>query len=169
MVLIVYNRYGGGGNMHSGFVGAAWLLSQNGAEIMVEGHPIPQYQFEQIVELIVKHGSDSQSKLALEYQLNPSDELHDKLLAIYQDGWCKVRAWGTFYDEVTFRITSTSFNWYDVIVKFLLNHPMFKNSLITVESDKSSGVRKTFWHKISYFDAISDEYSSVLASVLCRR
>ena len=146
-------------------MGMAWLLSRDGEEITVYKHPTPKYQFDEIVEVVATYGSDYQKQAATQYMVEPTDELYDIILNAYYENWCKVRTWGTFNDEVTFRINSNDFDWYRVIVDFLLAHSMFKNAKITVESDKVSGVKRTYWDSISYEDAISDENASVLSSV----
>lgn len=154
--------------IYCGFMGMAWLLSKDGTAISVEKHPTPKYQFDEIVEVVSTYGSDREKAIALDYYVNPTDELAGAILNIYYNNWCKVRTWGNFNEEVTFRINPDGFDWYRVIVDFLIDHPMFKNSVVTVESDKPSGVRKTFWQDIPYADAISDENSEVLASaILC--
>ncbi len=140
--------------MNEIFTVTAWLLSINGEEIPVDRHPRSDFQFEQIVELIAKFGTESQKCLAITYQRSPTESIYDQLLSIYQNEWCKVRAWGVFCDEVTFRINADINRWKYSITNFLLKHPMFKSSLITVETDKSAYIRKPFLNKVSYTEAL---------------
>ena len=110
------------------------------------------------------YGSDEIKELVKEYRTNWQHK--EDILNFYCQNWCKVRTWGTFYDEVTFRITSHGTNWYNTILQFLLNHPMYNNSRITVESDKLDGQRKIYWNNISYQEAINPENEEILASKL---
>lgn len=147
-------------------MGRAWLLAKDGSTIEVEKHPTPKYQFDEIVDVVLSYGNDREQAIAQNY-LDTEDELPaEQVLGIYYNNWCKVRTWGNFNEEVTFRINSDSFDWYRVIVDFLINHPMFKNSVITVESDKASGISKTYWQDIPYAEAIDDSNAAVLASQL---
>lgn len=152
--------------IYCSYMGAAWLLSRTGKEISVLNHPSETFEFESVVDIINEYGSASEKKLASEYMKFPNDRLKSKLLSIYNSNWCKVRTWGTFQEEVTFRITSTNFNWYRIIVDFLLNHPNFRRSSITVESDKSSGVRKTYWSNVDYESAVDSANEAILSTQL---
>lgn len=109
-------------------MGRAWLLSKSGQEIPVLNHPSETFEFESVVEVVLDYGSVSEQKIASQYLESSTPELKSRLLSIYNNNWCKIRTWGTFQEEVTFRITSTGYNWYDTIVDFLLRHPEFKNS-----------------------------------------
>lgn len=152
--------------IYCNYMGRAWLLSRTGQEIRVLNHPSETFEFESIVDVISKYGSVSEQKAALQYLESPTSELKNNLLSIYNNNWCKIRTWGTFQEEVTFRITSIGYNWYDAIVDFLLRHTEFKNSEITVESDKSSGIRKTYWERVGYKSAVDSANESILASQL---
>ena len=165
---VVYNKHERSGYMkiYCGFMGRAWLLAKDGSTIEVDKHPTPKYQFDEIVDVVLLYGSEHEKAIAQEYLNTQSELLAEQVLAIYYENWCKVRTWGNFNEEVTFRINSESYDWYRVIVDFLIDHPMFKNSVITVESDKASGVRKTYWQDIPYADAIDDSNATVLASYL---
>lgn len=147
-------------------MGRAWLLAKDGSTIEVEKHPTPKYQFDEIVDVILSYGSASEQAIAQKYLDTEDETLAQQILSIYYNNWCKVRTWGNFNEEVTFRINSDGYDWYRVIIDFLLDHPMFKNSVITVESDKASGVRKTYWQDIPYAEAIDDSNATVLASQL---
>lgn len=152
--------------IYAGFMGRAWLLAKDGSTIEVEKHPTPKYQFDEIVDVVLSYGNDREQAIAQNYLDTEDELLAEQVLDIYYNNWCKVRTWGNFNEEVTFRINSDSFDWYRVIVDFLIDHPMFKNSVITVESDKASGVRKTYWQDIPYAEAIDDSNATVLASQL---
>lgn len=152
--------------IYAGFMGRAWLLAKDGSTIEVEKHPTPKYQFDDIVDVVLSYGSASEQAIAQKYLDTEDETLAQQILSIYYNNWCKVRTWGNFNEEVTFRINSDGYDWYRVIIDFLLDHPMFKNSVITVESDKASGVRKTYWQDIPYAEAIDDSNATVLASQL---
>ena len=152
--------------IYAGFMGRAWLLAKDGSTIEVEKHPTPKYQFDEIVDVVLSYGSASEQAIAQKYLDTEDETLAQQVLSIYYNNWCKVRTWGNFNEEVTFRINSDGYDWYRVIIDFLLDHPMFKNSVITVESDKTSGVRKTYWQDIPYAEAIDDSNATVLASQL---
>lgn len=150
--------------IYCSYMGRAWLLSKSGQEIPVLNHPSETFEFESVVEVVLDYGSVSEQKIASQYLESPTPELKSRLLSIYNNNWCKIRTWGTFQEEVTFRITSTGYNWYDTIVDFLLRHPEFKNSEITVEADKSSGIKKTYWERIGYKSAVDSANESILAA-----
>lgn len=145
-------------------MGRAWLLSRDGIEVEVSNHPLPKYQFEDIIEVLSTYGTNRERNLVSQYKDTNDSGLRDQIISAYNDNWCKIRSWGNFNEELIFRINSVGFNWYRQIIDFLLTHPMFKNSAITVESDKSSGSRKVYWDKISYSDAIDSKYEEVLAT-----
>lgn len=154
-------------NGYGSFINNAYLLGCDGRVIPVENHPLVQYEFDDIVYVLSEYGDNTTKHLALEYDSNPSEELKQALLEIYNNTWCKVREWENGR-LVTFRIISTnSFNWYPVILKFLLDNPGYTNSNVTVESDKSTGFRKTFWEELPYTNAISPEYETILATTRC--
>jgi hypothetical protein len=150
----------------AGFMGRAWLLAKDGSTIEVEKHPTPKYQFDEIVDVVLSFGNDREQAIAQNYLDTEDESLAQQVLDIYYNNWCKVRTWGNFNEEVTFRINSDGYDWYRVIVDFLLDHPMCKNSVVTVESDKASGVHKTYWQDIPYAEAIDDSNATVLASQL---
>lgn len=152
--------------VYCSYTGTAWLLSRDGQEIPVLHHPSESFEFESIVDIVAEHGTSVERAVAEQYMQKPDDSLKAQLLSIYAENWCKVRTWGTFHEEVTFRITSIGFDWYFVVVEFLLRHKEFQNSEITVESDKASGSRKLYWNRIPYQDAIDAANEFVLASQL---
>lgn len=145
-------------------MGKAWLLSKSGKLIDVEFHPSINYQFNDVVELVCQYGDAEEQALVNKFKLTPTEAIKDDILNIYLNNWCKIRVWGTFSEEVTFRINSVKFDWYSIIVEFLIKHPQFKNSLITVESDKINGIIKTFWDRISYNDAVDTTNATILAA-----
>lgn len=150
--------------IYCSYMGRAWLLSKSGQEIPVLNHPSETFEFESVVEVVSDYGSASEQKIASQYLELQNPVLKNKILSIYNNNWCKIRTWGNFQEEVTFRITSVGYNWYNTIVGFLLRHPEFKNSEITVESDKASGVKKTYWERVGYNSAVDSSNESVLAA-----
>lgn len=148
----------------NGYTGRAWLLSDTGKEIRVLNHPSDTFEFDSVVDVVLNYGSNYEKSIAEKYVKNPSDALKHQVLDIYNNRWCKVRAWGAFNEEVYFRITSQHFNWYSIIVGFLVNHPEFENSIVTVEADRSSGTKKIYLTGQSYQYVIAPENETVLAS-----
>lgn len=137
------------------YLNQAYLLSIDGNTIPVENHPSIHIQedFTDICNLVEKYGPDRFKTMVYEYRR--SGQYKQQILDFYCQNWCKVRTWGTFYDEVTFRITSKDINWYNTIVGFLLHHAEYNKSQITVESDKLEGSRKVYWNKLSYIECIN--------------
>ena len=144
----------------------AWLLSREGIAIPVYKHPNPKYQFDEILLLSKEYGDEGVKELCSEYERSPSGSLHDKIVSYYFQNWCKVRAWGTFNEELTFRVCPDPNEWYPVIVGFLLENPMFKKSLITVETDTLYTAKYTFWNKISYDYAVDKKNAEFLTNSL---
>lgn len=142
----------------------AYLLSNYGEVIEVLNHPSDTFEFESILEVLSEYGNHRSKCLVEDYYKNPTESIKNKILFIYDNSWCKVRVW-EYGRLVTFRITSTNtFNWYKCIVEFLLDNPSFKNSKITVESDKRTGTRRIYWNEITYEQAISPQYETILAT-----
>jgi len=149
------------------YFGNAYLLTRNGDEIDVLNHPTENFEFESILYLLENFGTEEDKRLALEYEQNQFDYLKDQILQNYNENYCKVRVWGIFADEVTFRITSTDkFNWYNIIVEFLLKH-RYTNSLITVESNKNENYR-IYWNKVTYDCAVNPINKMILEKKLKR-
>lgn len=115
-----------------------------------------------------EYGDEGVKELCSEYERSPSESLHEKIVSYYRQNWCKVRAWGTFNEELTFRICPDSLDWYPVIVGFLLEHPMFKQSLITVETDIQYTAEYIFWVKISYNHAVDKKNAKTLSDLLIK-
>ena len=128
-------------------LGGAWLLSVSGTAIEVLHHPSETFEFDSIVKLVQQYGNASQQKLAEQYACTPDDTLKRQLIAVYQDTWCKVRAWGMFQETVTFRIASVTYQWYPAITAFLRANPRFRESKITVEPEQAR-------EKRAYIDAV---------------
>lgn len=142
----------------------AYLLNTDGETIRVLNHPSADFEFDSILDVLNTYGSGTAGKLVADYIKNPNEDIKNRILSIYDNKWCKVRVWENGR-LITFRITSTdSFNWYETIVNFLLDNPTYKSALITVESDKRTGVRRTFWNEISYKDAVSEHFETVMAT-----
>ena len=121
--------------MYGMVLGGAWLLSVSETAIEVLHHPSETFEFDSVVKLVQQYGNASQQKLAEQYACTPNDTLKRQLIAVYQDTWCKVRAWGVFQEAVTFRIASVTYQWYPAITAFLRANPRFRESKITVEPE----------------------------------
>lgn len=146
------------------FAGDAYLLCKDGTSIFVLNHPSSDFEFESIIYILSEYGNATDRELAQRYQADPNENLRQLILSIYDNTWCKVREWEG-RRLVTFRITSTdSFDWYPVILDFLLEHSEYKRSYITVETDKRTGVIRSYWEDVPYSDAISPEYEKVMAT-----
>ena len=148
------------------YMNQAYLLSIDGETIPVENHPSIHIEedFNDICNLVETYGADKIRTVVQIYK--QSGQHKNEILDYYCQNWCKVRAWGTFYDEVTFRITSKGLNWYNTIIQFLINHHEYSKSLITVESDKLEGSKKVYWDKITYAQSIDPSNEDILASKL---
>lgn len=139
--------------------GSAWLLDRDGNCIEVYGHPSESFEFDSIVDIVEQYGSDADKIHCEKWLRTKSDESKQEILYIYNKNWCKVRFWGD--NKLTFRITSTDFNWYQPIVGFLLEHPFVQHATITVEN--VSG--KIYWDEESYSYSIDPANEKVLSSV----
>lgn len=150
--------------IYASYMDNAYLLSCDGEIIPVLNHPSESFEFESVIYILSEYGDNLAKKVASEYASSHSEELKQKALSIYDNTWCKVREWEGC-SLVTFRITSTDkFNWYNTIVEFLVQNPRYRRAKITVESDKRTGFRKTFWDEVSYEYAISPENETILAT-----
>lgn len=150
--------------LYTTFGGDAYLLCRDGTIISVLNHPSDTFEFESIVYVLSEYGDDHAKTIAKEYEITPTDDLYKEILSIYDNTWCKIREWEG-RRLVTFRITSTdSFNWYRVIVDFLIAHSEYKRSCITVETDKRTGVRKVYWDEMPYGEAVSPEQEIIMAT-----
>ena len=146
------------------FAGDALLLCKDGSTISVLNHPSADFEFESILYILSEYGNNIDRELVSKYESSPNENLKSIILSIYDNTWCKVREWEG-RRLVTFRVTSTdSFDWYPVILDFLLTHSEYKKSNITVETDKRTGVYKTYWEELPYSSAILPEYERVMAT-----
>lgn len=145
------------------YLGSAWLLDRSGVEIPVENHPSSLIG-DEVANLIDQCGSPSEQKIARDYLNTKRDELKEKLNYIYNENWCKVRVWGNFSEEVTFRITSTGFNWYSIIIEFLIRHPGLNRSLVTVEADSRIKSKHIYWDSMSVEDILNPANEQILSS-----
>lgn len=75
-----------------------------------------------------------------------------------------MRVWGNFNQEVTFRITSTGFNWYSIIIEFLIRHPGLNRSLVTVEADSRIKSKHIYWNSMSVEDILNPANEQILSS-----
>lgn len=148
------------------YLNQAYLLDIDGNVLPVENHPSIHIEsdFEDICKILESYGSDNARNLVESYKSSGNHK--EDILQYYCQNWCKVRTWGTFYEEVTFRITSKGLNWYNTILQFLLDHEEYKRSLISVESDRIEGPRKVYWDKLSYDEAVDPKNEEILASKL---
>lgn len=137
------------------FTEKAWLLSYDGTEIGVIHHP---NRPEEVARLAIEYGTYEARTCAEKYLTLPTNELKEELINYYRYNWCKVRVWGNFNEEVTFRICPGEHDWYPVIANFLNTHPMFKNSKVTVESNFDAAQKAVYWDSIPYSEAI-DKWS----------
>ena len=139
--------------------GSAWLLDREGNCIEVYAHPSEKFEFESIVDVVSKYGSDGDREYCNEWIRTKSEASKAIILYEYAKNWCKVRLWGD--NKLTFRITSEGFNWYLVIVEFLLTHPYFQQCKITVENIFG----KIYWNNETYDYSIDPANEEILSSV----
>lgn len=138
----------------------AYLLGRDGTKIPVLNHPSADFEFDSVLRVLTEYMDDDAKELAGQYINNPSEPTKQSILKVYNNFWCKVRSWDN--DKlITFRIASSNkFSWHATIVRFLIEHPCYKNFKVTVESDKSTGINKTFWDEIPYGEALLSTYDN---------
>lgn len=148
---------------------SAFLLGRDGSTISVDCHPILPEESDVAITYILYYGDEEHRKLAKDYQNNPTTELYDALISYYENNWCKVRDWGDLKQtDLTFRITSDDkFNWYRVIIDFLLSRKWRDNTVITVERMKPT--HKVYWDGITYTEAVDPVNETILATKLIKR
>ena len=150
--------------IYAAYMDEAWLLGADGTVISVMNHPSADFEFDSILYVLSEYGSDRAKTLVDDYNKLKDESIKNSILSVYDNTWCKVRVWESGR-LIIFRITSTnSFNWYKVITEFLMDHPSYKNSKITVETDKRTGVRRTYWDEVTYAYALSPENESIFAT-----
>lgn len=137
--------------------GDAWLLDTSGNCIEVYAHPSESFEFDNIVDIVSTYGSKQDKHNCSLWKLNKSEELKCAILNSYNTNWCKVRLW--FDNKLTFRITSTDFNWYRIIVDFLTNNPRFSASYITVENANG----KVYWNDLPYNQCVDPSNEEILS------
>jgi hypothetical protein len=142
----------------------AWLLDRRGNEIFVENHPSDKIN-DEVAEFVQEFGNRTAKELAGNYLQTGDEKLFKDIVTYYNENWCKVRVWGTFSTEVTFRITSTGFNWYSTIIDFLYRHKELHRCLVTVESDKPLR-NVVYWENIPVSDILDGGNEHILASAL---
>lgn len=147
---------------------SAFLLGRDGKTIAVNCHPIIPEESDLAITYVMYYGDEQHQNLAKEYFERPTDTLYDTLISYYENNWCKVRDWGDLkYHDLTFRLTSTDqFNWYNVIINFLLEHKQSSNTIVTVERVRP--IHKVYWDGIPYAEAIDPINESILASKLVK-
>ena len=149
-------------------LGKAYILDRLGRETIVENHPSKNIEFE-VPAFISEYGNQAEMEEAIDYLVHQTEDIKQHLNKIYDEKWCKVRVWGRMQEEVTFRITSTGFNWYTIIVDFLLNHTEYQNSKITVESNKDNAGYKQYWNQESVEDILDPKNETILSNKLIKR
>lgn len=137
--------------------GKAWLLDKDSNYIDVYAHPSESFEFGSIVDIVEQYGSNVDRWNCKQYRVDSTEELKQAILYTYNQNWCKVRLW--WDNKLTFRITSTDFNWYTSIIDFLLTCPFVRNTTITVEN--VSG--KIYWDNISYEDSVDPANQTILS------
>lgn len=124
------------------YIGRAWLLNLNGTEIEVKNHPsIHCGELIEIAKLIQKYGDEEERSIAINYLKN-SNIKHQKAIAdelenIYKNKWIKVRVWGVYSDEITFRISDVS-KADAAITQFLKRHKELQNCKITIINEEGN-------------------------------
>ena len=148
---------------------SAFLLGRDGTTVSVNCHPIIPEETDVAITYILYYGDADHRKLAEAYQKNPNADLRDTLISYYENNWCKVRDWGDLdQTDLTFRITSDDkFNWYNVIIGFLLERKWGDNTVITAERMKP--IHKVYWDRIIYAEAIDPVNETILATKLIKR
>ncbi|MBO4542801.1 MAG: hypothetical protein J5725_06410 [Bacteroidales bacterium] len=148
---------------------SAFLLGRDGSTVSVDCHPILPEESDTAITYILYYGDEEHRKLAEDYQNNPTEELYAALISYYENNWCKVRDWGDLTQtDLTFRITSyDKFNWYGVIIDFLLSRKWRSNTVITVERMKPT--HKVYWDSITYAEAVDPANETILATRLIKR
>lgn len=152
--------FGGNGDDALDLFGKAWLLDKLGNCIEVYAHPSESFEFDSVVDLVSKYGSELDKANCLDWNANHSDILKMKILCSYNRNWCKIRLWKD--NKLTFRITSTDFNWYQTIIDFLLTHQYMGSASISV-SDISGRI---YWNDLSYSYCIDPSNKDDLFSLL---
>ena len=138
--------------------GSAWLLDRSGNCIEVYAHPSETFEFDSIVDIVSQYGSPTDKINCERWRATHSEDYKQAILNSYNQNWCKVRRWRD--NKLTFRITSTDFNWYRIIVDFLLEHPFVQYAMITVEN--VSGY--IYWDDVSYSYSVDPANEAILSS-----
>ena len=138
--------------------GEAWLLDKSGNCIEVYAHPSESFEFESIVDMVSKYSTGPDKSYCNDWKATKLEVSKEAILNIYNQNWCRVRLWKD--NKLTFRISSTYFNWYKTIVEFLLTHPYVSYANISV-SDLSG---KIYWDDMSYCYCIDSSNEEILSS-----
>ena len=108
--------------------GEAWLLDKSGNCIEVYAHPSESFEFESIVDIISKYGTESDKNNCEEWKSTKSETSKAAILYSYNHDWCKVRLWRD--NKLTFIIDSEDDDWNRVIGEFLRTHPYVSSAEI---------------------------------------
>ena len=139
--------------------GQAWLINKIGDCIEVYTHPSETFEFESVVDIVSRYGTELDKLNCKEWNTNKSETSKAAILNTYNQNWCRVRLWKD--NKLTFRIASKNFNWYQSIIVFLRAHPYVSSARISV-SDLSG---KLYWDNVSYdycIDPINEKCLSVV-------
>lgn len=117
----------------------AWLINKSGDCIEVYAHPSESFEFDSIVDIVLKYGSELDKNNCNDWKSTKSETSKAAILDSYNQNWCRVRLWKD--NKLTFRIASADYNWYQIIVDFLRAHPYVSTANITV----SDFFGKTYW------------------------
>ena len=130
--------------------GEAWLLDRSGNCIEVYAHPSESFEFESIVNLVLKYGAEQGKFYCDDWKNTKSESSKEAILHLYNQNWCKVRFWRD--NKLTIIIASTDYyNWCGTVVSFLRSHSYLSTANITI-SDSSGRV---YYNDVSYGNCIS--------------
>ena len=122
--------------------GEAWLLDKIGNCIDVYAHPSESFEFESVVDIVSKYGSEVDKKNCEEWKATKSESSKKAILYSYNHNWFKVRLWKD--NKLTFRNSSINFDWEPVIAGFLKTHPYLKYASISVSDQLGNRLRLIF-------------------------
>jgi hypothetical protein len=136
------------------------MLKKDGTEIAVENHPPPKIDGE-LTDFFRQFGSDFLQNPVADDSSSRFAEVTAMLEAVYEETWCKVRVWGNFSEEVTFRLISSDESWYPAIALFLQKHIELNRSLVSVYNGKN-----VVWDKLSTDYILDTANAAVLSEKL---
>ena len=134
-------------------------MNRVGNCIEVHAHPSESFEFESIVNLVSEYGSKLAKSNCEIWKSKNSDASKAAILNSYNRNWCKVRLWKD--NKLTFRIASKGFDWYGVILDFLVSHPQVSSARITV----SDADETALWDGVTYDYCINPVNKAALSLV----